>query len=64
MRTSYIFQHFSERVLPTWCVFMLDVFLVAMSVLLACLLRYDLTTVFSTGSVLSKALLWIVFANS
>ena len=63
MRTSYIFQHFSERVLPTWCVFMLDVFLVAMSVLLACLLRYDLTTVFSTGSVLSKALLWIVFVN-
>lgn len=63
MRTSYIFQQFSERVLPTWCIFILDVFLVAMSVLLACLLRYDFTIVFSTGSVLSKALLWIVFVN-
>ena len=63
MRTTDIFQHFSEHVLPTWCIFMLDVFLVAMSVLLACLLRYDFTIVFSTGSVLSKALLWIVFVN-
>ena len=53
----------SERVLPTWCIFLLDIFLVFLSVTMACLLRYNLEEVFSTGSILPKAILWIVLVN-
>jgi FlaA1/EpsC-like NDP-sugar epimerase len=60
---NFVQNLIAERVLPTWCIFLLDVFLVVMSVMLACLLRYDLTTVFSSGSVLPKAILWIVLVN-
>ena len=60
---NFVQNLIAERVLPTWCIFLLDVFLVVMSVMLACMLRYDLTTVFSSGSVLPKAILWIVLVN-
>jgi len=53
----------SERVLPTWCIFLLDIFLVFLSVTMACLLRYNLEDVFSTGSILPKSILWIVLVN-
>jgi len=60
---NFVQNLITERVLPTWCIFLLDVFLVVIAVVMACLLRYDLTAVFSSGSVLPKAILWIVFVN-
>ncbi len=64
MKIGNIVQNYiSERVLPIWCIFLLDIFIVAISVLLACLLRYEFTSVFSANSVLGKATLWIVLVN-
>ncbi|MCR5573719.1 MAG: polysaccharide biosynthesis protein [Bacteroidaceae bacterium] len=64
MRILSYFQHYiSDRVVPIWCIFLIDVFTIAMSVLLACLLRYDFTSVFSSPGVLIKALLWITVVN-
>lgn len=64
MRILSYFQHYiSDRVVPIWCIFLIDVFTIAMSVLLACLLRYDFTSVFSSPAVLIKALLWITVVN-
>lgn len=64
MRIGNIVQNYiSERVLPIWCIFLLDIFMVALSVIMACLLRYDFTTVFSSESILGKAILWILLIN-
>ena len=64
MKAGNLIQNFlSERVLPIWCIFLLDIFLVGLSVFLSCLLRYDFTTVFSANSILPKAILWIVLVN-
>ena len=64
MKKGSFFQHFlSDRVLPIWCIFFLDILLVCLSVILACLLRYDFSTVFSAGTVLGKSILWIVVVN-
>ncbi|MBO7418816.1 MAG: polysaccharide biosynthesis protein [Bacteroidaceae bacterium] len=60
---NYLQNYIAERVMPMWCIVLLDIFIVALSVLLACLLRYDFNTVFSNPDLLGRALLWITSVN-
>ena len=60
---NFVQSYISERVLPIWCIFLLDVFIVAFSVLLAYLLRYSVDTIFLPSSSLGKAMLWITLVN-
>ena len=60
---NYLQNYIAERVMPMWCIVLLDIFIVALSVLLACLLRYDFNTVFSNPDLLGRALLWITAVN-
>ena len=60
---NYLQNYIAERVMPMWCIVLLDIFIVALSVLLACLLRYDFNTVFSKPDLLGRALLWITSVN-
>ena len=65
MKVGNIVQNFiSDRVLPIWCILLLDIILVIISVTMACLLRYDIASVFSEGSILGKAILWVVMVNT
>jgi len=60
---NFVQSYISERVLPIWCIFLLDVFIVAFSVLLAYLLRYSADTIFLPSSSLGKSMLWITLVN-
>lgn len=60
---NFVQSYISERVLPIWCIFLLDVFIVAFSVLLAYLLRYSVDTIFLPSSSLGKSMLWITLVN-
>ena len=60
---NFVQNYISERVLPIWCIFLLDVFIVAFSVLVAFLLRYSFDTVFLPDSALGKTLLWVTLLN-
>ncbi len=60
---SIIHSYISDRVLPIWSIFLLDIFLVAVSVLMANLLRYDFSYTFSSNSVLGVSILWTVLVN-
>ena len=65
MKVGNLVQNFiSDRVLPIWCILLLDILLVIISVTMACLLRYDIASVFSEGSILGRAILWIVLVNA
>ena len=60
---NFVQSYISERVLPIWCIFLLDVFIVAFSVLRAYLLRYSVDTIFLPSSSLGKSMLWITLVN-
>ena len=65
MKIGNLVQNYiSDKVLPIWCILLLDIILVIISVTMACLLRYDIASVFSEGSILGKAILWVVMVNT
>ena len=60
---SLIQNYISERVMPIWCIFLLDVVIVAFSVFLAYLLRYSWNTVMVSESSLGRTILIATLVN-
>ena len=60
--SSFIRNHISERVLPIWCILLLDIFIVAFSVIFAFALRYNFESLSSVPS-MGQSVLLITIVN-
>lgn len=59
-----LFQRYlSAKVLPFWAILLLDIFIIAFSTILACLLRYRFSYIMTEPSIVNKAILWTVSVN-
>ena len=63
MKLKFIQRYLSAKVLPTWTILLIDVFIIIISSILAYILRYDLRSVFLESSNIDKVILGAVIVN-
>ncbi len=63
MLNEFFERYLSKKILPIWTILFFDVVIVALSCLLAYILRYDPWSVFLGPIELSTSTLWVVFVN-
>ncbi len=63
MRHTIFHRYLSSRVLPTWTVLLIDIFITVISCLLAYALWYDFRSIFMAPSTVDHTILWAVFVN-
>ncbi|NDV64959.1 nucleoside-diphosphate sugar epimerase/dehydratase [Bacteroides sp. 224] len=63
MRLNFFSKYISSNVLPIWTILLIDVVIIVFSCLLAFVLRYDFSALFTDGAVVQKTVLWTVAVN-
>lgn len=63
MKRNFFHRYLSAKVLPTWTILLIDVFIIVISSLLAYALRYDFRSIFLESSTIDKTILWTVAVN-
>ena len=63
MRPRFFQRYLSAKVLPTWTILLIDVFIIIASCMLSYALRYDFRSIFLDSSTIDKTIIWTVIAN-
>ena len=63
MKRNLLHRYLSAKVLPIWTILLIDVVIIAISVLLAYAFRYDFGSIFHEDTHLDNTILWTIAVN-